>query len=97
MPPQTHSADNKVTLFTQIPLAASSPALTCFGITLARGRVDLMPQRTAVVSDYKKQIVETPWIITNVRHSLSSCGYTSKITLGTHQVEGVDGRDEAGE
>jgi hypothetical protein len=62
-----------------------------FDITLARGRADLMPQRPAVVSGYKKQIDETPWIITNVRHSLSSGGYTSHITLETHQAEGVEG------
>ena len=31
-----------------------------FDITLARGRADLMPQRPAVVSGYKKQIDETP-------------------------------------
>ncbi|WP_284336723.1 contractile injection system protein, VgrG/Pvc8 family [Comamonas sp. NoAH] len=68
-----------------------------FDITLARGRADLMPQRPAVVSGYKKQIDETPWIITNVRHSLSSSGYTSQITLETHQAEGVDGGDEATE
>ena len=54
-----------------------------------------MPQRPAVVSGYKKQIDETPWIITNVRHSLSSGGYTSQITLETHQADGVDGGDEA--
>lgn len=68
-----------------------------FDITLARGRADLMPQRPAVVSGYKKQIDETPWILTSVRHSLSSGGYISQLTLETHQAEGVDGGDEAAE
>ncbi|WP_284336726.1 hypothetical protein [Comamonas sp. NoAH] len=78
-------------LSTQIPLAAARAewlriqrGIYSFDITLARGRADLMPQRPAVISGYKKQIDETPWIITNVRHSLSSSGYSSQITLGKH-------------
>ncbi len=68
-----------------------------FDITLAYGRADLMPQRPVVVNGYKRQIDETPWIVTAVRHSLSSSGYTSQITLETLQAEGVEGGDEAGE
>lgn len=67
-----------------------------FDITLAYGRADVMPQRPVVVSGYKRQIDETPWIVTAVRHSLSSSGYTSQITLETLQAEGVEGGDEAG-
>lgn len=68
-----------------------------FDISLAYGRADLMPQRPVVVSGYKPQIDQTAWIITAVRHSLSSSGYTSQITLETLQAEGVDGGDEADE
>ncbi len=68
-----------------------------FDITLAHGRADVMPQRPVVVSGYKRQIDETPWIVTAVRHSLSSSGYTSQITLETLQSEGVDGGDEVNE
>ncbi|QKV52376.1 contractile injection system protein, VgrG/Pvc8 family [Comamonas antarctica] len=68
-----------------------------FDIALAYGRADLMPQRPVVVSGYKPQIDKTAWIITAVRHSLSSSGYTSQITLETLQAEGVDGGDEASE
>ncbi|MBH2010873.1 MAG: phage late control D family protein [Xanthomonadaceae bacterium] len=66
-----------------------------FDITLGYGRADLMPQRPAVVTGYKPQIDETPWIITSVRHTLEAGGYTSQITLETMQAEGVEGGDEA--
>ncbi|MEJ2800888.1 contractile injection system protein, VgrG/Pvc8 family [Comamonadaceae bacterium PP-2] len=66
-----------------------------FDITLAYGRADLMPQRPVVVSGYKRQIDETAWIITDVRHSLSSSGYSSTITLETLQAEGVEGEEGA--
>ena len=66
-----------------------------FGITLAYGRADVMPQRPVIVSGWKKQIDETVWMVTAVRHSLSSSGYTSQLTLETQQSEGVDGGDEA--
>ncbi|MEG2050149.1 MAG: hypothetical protein RR100_25115 [Comamonas sp.] len=66
-----------------------------FDITLAYGRADVMPQRPVIVSGWKKQIDETVWMVTAVRHSLSSSGYTSQLTLETQQSEGVDGGDEA--
>ncbi len=68
-----------------------------FEMTLAYGRADLMPQRPVVVCGYKKQIDETEWIVVGVRHSLSTSGYTSSMTLETKQAEGVEGGDEAGE
>lgn len=66
-----------------------------FDITLAYGRADVMPQRPVIVSGWKKQIDETVWMVTAVRHSLSNSGYISQLTLETQQSEGVDGGDEA--
>lgn len=68
-----------------------------FDITLAYGRADLMPQRPVIVRGYKPQIDDTAWIVTSVRHSLSSSGYTSQITLETQQAEGVEGEEGAEE
>lgn len=68
-----------------------------FDITLAYGRADVMPQRPVIVSGWKKQIDETVWMVTAVRHSLSNSGYISQLTLETQQSEGVDGGDEANE
>ena len=54
-----------------------------------------MPQRPVVVSGYKRPIDETAWIITDVRHSLSSSGYSSTITLETLQAEGIEGAEDS--
>jgi phage protein D len=66
-----------------------------FEITLAYGRADIIPQRPARVAGYKRQIDETPWIVTRVRHSLDGGGYTSQLTLETEQAEGVEGQEGA--
>ena len=44
-----------------------------------------------------KPIDEAVWMVTAVRHSLSSSGYTSQLTLETQHSEGVDGGDKAAE
>ncbi len=67
-----------------------------FDITLAYGRADITPQRPARVVGFKRQIDETPWIITKLRHSIESGGYTTHITLETEQAEGVEGQEGAG-
>jgi phage protein D len=66
-----------------------------FEITLAYGRADIIPQRPARVAGFKRQIDETPWIVTRVRHSLDGGGYTSQLTLETEQAEGVEGQEGA--
>lgn len=67
-----------------------------FEITLAYGRADIIPQRPARVTGYKRQIDETPWMVTRVRHSLDGSGYTSHLTLETEQAAGIEGQDSAG-
>ena len=66
-----------------------------FEITLAYGRADITPQRPARVAGYKRQIDETPWIVTRVRHTLDGGGYVSQLTLETEQAEGVEGQEGA--
>ena len=64
-----------------------------FEITLAYGRADITPQRPARVVGFKRQIDETPWIVTSVRHTLDSSGYVSQFTLETEQAQGVEGQE----
>lgn len=68
-----------------------------FEITLAYGRADITPQRPARVVGFKRQIDETLWIVTSVRHTLDGSGYVSQLTLETEQAEGVEGQEGASE
>lgn len=52
-----------------------------FSITLAMGRADLFPETPVKVSGFKQVIDEQMWTITNVTHSLSNGGYTTKLEL----------------
>ncbi|MRR50807.1 MAG: hypothetical protein EG825_07800 [Rhodocyclaceae bacterium] len=61
--------------------------MATFGITLARGRADLMPEMPATVSGWKPQIDSTDWIITRVTHSLDDNGYTTGLELEIKATE----------
>lgn len=50
-------------------------------LTLAEGRADLYPETPVTVSGYKPPIDATPWLITEVVHSLTDTSYTGDLSL----------------
>lgn len=51
-----------------------------FSLTLAEGRADLYPETPLTVSGYKTVIDATPWLITEVEHTLGDSGFNTRIT-----------------
>lgn len=52
-----------------------------FSIQLALGRADLFPETPVLVNGFKRVIDEQGWIISEVVHTLSGSGYTTKLNL----------------
>jgi phage protein D len=52
-----------------------------FSIQLALGRADLFPETPVLVNGFKRVIDEQAWIISEVVHTLSGSGYTTKLNL----------------
>ncbi len=52
-----------------------------FEIVLAHGREDLLPELPAVVSGFKPQIDNAPWVLGTITHTISDGGYTTRVTL----------------
>lgn len=52
-----------------------------FSIQLALGRADLFPETPVLVNGFKRVIDEQAWIISEVAHTLSGGGYTTKLNL----------------
>ncbi|HBH7068316.1 TPA: phage late control D family protein [Enterobacter cloacae] len=52
-----------------------------FPIQLALGRADLFPETPVLVNGFKRVIDEQAWIISEVVHTLSGSGYTTKLNL----------------
>jgi len=50
-----------------------------FSLTLAMGRADLYPETPVKVSGFKSVIDVQPWLISKVKHNLSSGGYTTQL------------------
>ncbi|WP_010435752.1 phage late control D family protein [Enterobacter mori] len=52
-----------------------------FSIQLARGRADLFPETPVLVNGFKRVIDEQAWIISEVVHTLSESGFTTRLNL----------------
>lgn len=52
-----------------------------FSIQLAEGRAEISPECSVKVVGFKEEIDKTEWVIKNVRHSLSSQGFTTSVEL----------------
>lgn len=52
-----------------------------FSIQLALGRADLFPETPVLVNGFKRVIDEQAWIISEVVHTFSGSGYTTKLNL----------------
>lgn len=52
-----------------------------FSIQLALGRADLFPETPVLVNGFKRVIDEQAWIISEVVHTLSESGFTTRLTL----------------
>lgn len=50
-----------------------------FELTLAHGRADVLPESPLQVSGYKPEIDATPWLVTEVTHSLNDGGFGTQI------------------
>lgn len=58
-----------------------------FSIQLALGRADLFPETPVLVNGFKRVIDEQAWIISEVVHTLSGSGYTTKLNLELNVAE----------
>ena len=52
-----------------------------FSIQLALGRADLFPETPVLVNGFKRVIDEQAWIISEVVHTLSESGFTTRLNL----------------
>lgn len=50
-----------------------------FDLTLAHGRPDILPESPLQVSGYKPEIDATPWLVTEVEHSLGDSGFATRV------------------
>ncbi|QEA39474.1 hypothetical protein FGL86_10570 [Pistricoccus aurantiacus] len=50
-----------------------------FELTLAQGRADMLPQLPLAVRGFKPEIDATPWLVTEVSHSLNDSGFGTSI------------------
>lgn len=62
-----------------------------FGLTLALGRPELMPQTPVTVSGFKPEIDSTPWLVVKLTHSLGDQGLTTQLELETHAAPASKG------
>ncbi|SAE15016.1 phage Late Control D family protein [Enterobacter cloacae] len=58
-----------------------------FSIQLALGRADLFPETPVLVNGFKRVIDEQAWIISEVVHTLSGSGYTTKLNLERNVID----------
>ncbi|WP_280569378.1 contractile injection system protein, VgrG/Pvc8 family [Chromohalobacter sp. 296-RDG] len=64
-----------------------------FDITLAQGRPDILPESPLTTSGYKPQIDATPWLVTEVEHSLGDSGFGTRLQCevsGASTDQGTD-------
>nr|WP_242495831.1 contractile injection system protein, VgrG/Pvc8 family [Salinicola tamaricis] len=54
-----------------------------FSLTLAQGRADLYSETPARCYGWKREIEETEWVLTEVRHEIGDGGYSTELTLET--------------
>lgn len=52
-----------------------------FSVTLAEGRPDLYPETPVRAVGWKEDIDETPWVVTQVSHSITESAYTSGVQM----------------
>ena len=52
-----------------------------FSIQLALGRADLFPETPVLVNGFKRVIDEQAWIISEVVHTLSESGFTTRLNF----------------
>ncbi|MFM0954854.1 phage late control D family protein [Yersinia enterocolitica] len=52
-----------------------------FTMTLARGRADLFPELPAVMQEFKPEIDQAAWIITQVTHTVGDNGFTTALNF----------------
>lgn len=50
-----------------------------FELTLAHGRADILPESPLTVNGFKPEIDATPWLVTEVEHSLGDSGFGTRI------------------
>ena len=55
--------------------------IASFEIVLAHGREELLPELPAVVSGFKPQIDNAPWVLGTITHTIGDGGYTTRLTL----------------
>lgn len=58
--------------------------------SLAIGRAEISPELPVTVSGFKPQIDNTPWLVKQVRHSISSSGFTTEVELETRDATDAD-------
>lgn len=101
-PPQVaidHSADNIKTLRHVYESKGSAKhaaraewrkvqrGVATFGITLASGRPELIPELPATVRGWKPAIDGTDWLVSRVVHNLTDAGYTTAVELEVRATE----------
>ncbi|MDT0501929.1 MULTISPECIES: contractile injection system protein, VgrG/Pvc8 family [unclassified Halomonas] len=50
-----------------------------FELTMAHGRADVLPESPLRVSGFKPQTDATPWLVTEVEHSLGDSGFGTRV------------------
>ncbi|MDR5868105.1 phage late control D family protein [Halomonas koreensis] len=50
-----------------------------FELTMAHGRADVLPESPLRVSGFKPEIDATPWLVTEVEHSLGDSGFGTRV------------------
>lgn len=53
--------------------------LAKFELTMAHGRADVLPESPVRVSSFKPEIDATPWLVTEVEHSLGDSGFGTRV------------------
>ncbi|EPC02422.1 late control protein D [Litchfieldella anticariensis FP35 = DSM 16096] len=65
-----------------------------FELTLAYGRPDIVPESPLTLSGWKPDIDATPWLVTEVQHSLNDSGFGTRIRC---EVKGSEEEDQGEE
>jgi len=64
--------------------------------SLAIGRAEISPELPIAVSGFKPEIDGTPWLVKQVRHSISGSGFTTEVELETRDSAADDTDTNAG-
>lgn len=61
-----------------------------FDLIMAYGRPDILPESPLQVSGFKPDIDATPWLVTEVEHSLNDGGFGTKVRCEVRDVAGKE-------